>query len=356
MLNDLQERRRLATVLRELKQSHAKKITEDLLQANPAWVERYGEAARTRGVEDSACHIDFLASAIEAGSPEAFNEYARWTTRMLAARGIEPKLLAESLCAIVESLASELDHGAERVVRELIEAGVAQCTADVVSHADPREKLSDLQRTYLQASLAGERRAARQIALDAIDAGLSLEEFYTEIVQECMYTVGELWETNRISVADEHTATAITQSVMAEVYQRIPWSDATKGNVVLTGVEGELHQIGAHLVADALDLSGWNVRFLGSNLPHGDVLATVDEHEAGILGISVTVLFNAGRVFDLVEQVRDRFGEHVRIVIGGAAFRHRPTICAEIGADRCVFDLRDTLQEFDGFASNVEPA
>ncbi len=353
MLNELGERRRLAARLRKLKRSQAEKITEDLLRANPVWLERFGEAARERGVEDAEYHIEFLASAIETGSPEAFNEYVRWTARVLAARGIEPKLLAESLRAISEILAAKLDDEAGCVVRELVEAGAAEARADAVTDVDPREKLSDLQNTYLQAILAGERRAARQIALEAIDSGLSLEEFYVDVLQECMYTVGELWETNRISVADEHMATAITQSVMAEVYQRIPWSEEGKGNVVLAGVEGELHQIGPHLVADALDLRGWNVRFLGSNLPQRDVLMMVEEHEAGILGISATVLFNAGRVVDMVEEARDRFGEDLRIVVGGAAFRLRPTICAEIGADICVFDLRDALEQFDAFATST---
>ncbi|MFW5866524.1 MAG: cobalamin B12-binding domain-containing protein [Armatimonadota bacterium] len=350
MLKGLSERRRIAAELRRLKRSQAEKITEELRRRSPVCQEHPGEAARTRGIEDTADHIAFLASAVEAGSPEAFREYARWTTRMLASRGIQPHLIAESLRGIAEGLSGDLDAEAERTVREFVEAAAAECTVDAIDDSDPRERLTDLQSTYLQAILTGERRAARQIALDAIDSGLGLEELYADVFQECMHTVGELWETNRISVADEHMATAITQSVMAEVYQRVPWSEQTRGNVVLTGVQGEMHQIGPHLVADALDIRGWNVRFLGANVPHRDVLQAVEEHEADILGISTTVLFNTGFALDIIEQARDRFGEKLRIVVGGAAFRLSPDIVAEIGAAACALNLQEAVAAFDQLA------
>jgi len=354
MLQSLADRRRTAALLRQLKQRHAEKITEELLQKNPSWLERFGEVARTRGIEDTAYHIDFLASAVEAGSPEAFREYARWTTRMLAARGMEPRLLAESFLQIAESLSGDLDEEAAEAVQGLIEAGAAECTADAVDQIDPRERMNDLQSTYLQAILGGQRRAAREIALEAIDSGLGLEDLYGDVLQPCMYAVGELWETNRISVADEHMATAITQAVMAEVYQRVPWNEDPRGNVVLTGVQGELHQVGPHLVADMLDIRGWNVRFLGANVPHRDVLQAVAEHEAEVLGISATVLFNTEFAMDIIEQARDRFGDDLRIVVGGAAFRLRPELSFEMGADACGLNLQEAICCFEEVATDAQ--
>jgi len=37
-----------------------------------------------------------------------------------------------------------------------------------------------------------------------------------------MYEIGRHWERNRITVAEEHTATAITQYVLAQLYERLP--------------------------------------------------------------------------------------------------------------------------------------
>ncbi|MBD3292950.1 MAG: hypothetical protein GF393_08510, partial [Armatimonadia bacterium] len=236
MLLSQVERRQLAARLRELKREYAPRINEELLRKYPVWLERFGEAARTHGEQDTAYHIDFLASAIETGAPAAFEEYARWTTRMMASRNMEPVLLADSLRQIPISLAPELDARQQAVVEKLIAAATEQCVEENVSEVDPRDELGDLQSTFLQAILGGERRAALQIAVEALEEGMSIEDFYASVLQECMHTIGWLWETNRISVADEHLATAITQAVMAELYHRVPWHDETRGRVVLTGV------------------------------------------------------------------------------------------------------------------------
>jgi methylmalonyl-CoA mutase cobalamin-binding domain/chain len=351
MLQNLDERRRLAESLRAMKGERAAEITEDILQEEPVWLERFGEAARTRGTADIEYHLDFLASAIETDSPRAFEEYARWTTRMLAARSIEPELLAHSLLQIPESIGPELTDEEEGTVRDLIEAATAAVQATPVDLEDPREALDDLQSTYLQALLEGRRRAAQEIALDALDAGLGLEELYVDVLQECMHTVGRLWELNQISVADEHMATAITQSVMSEVYQRVPWQDETSGRAVISGVEGELHQLGAHLVADALDVRGWDVRFLGTNLPPRDVLRTVEEHEADVLGLSATILLHAGVVLDMIDEARNRFGDELGVVVGGAAFRMRPSLSEESGANAYAGDVREAVSTFNRLCS-----
>ncbi len=344
MLENFRERRDLAARLRDLAAEQAEVITEELLRKNPQWLEQFGEAARKSGIEDTAYHLQFLASAVEAGAPEAFAEYARWTTRVLASRDIAPEMLAESLLEIPESLAPELNEEQGRIVREVVERAAAECTAKAVVVSDPRERMNDLQSTYLQAILEGDRRAAQQIAIEALDAGLSLADLYRDVLQECMYAIGELWETNQISVADEHMATAITQTVMAEVYQRVPWSDESKGRVVLTGVQGEMHQIGAHLVADTLDINGWDVMFLGADVPHDDVLMFVEKHEAEVLGISATMLTNIGRVTAMIDHVRERFNDDLRVIVGGAAFGARPDLWQEIGADGYALDLADAVR------------
>ncbi len=65
-----------------------------------------------------------------------------------------------------------------------------------------------------------------------------------------------------------------------------------RGSMVVTGVAGELHQIGANLVADAMEAKGWMVRFLGTNLPHSSVLSAVEQSSADILCISTTIVAN----------------------------------------------------------------
>jgi MerR family transcriptional regulator, light-induced transcriptional regulator len=74
------------------------------------------------------------------------------------------------------------------------------------------------------------------------------------------------------------------------------------------------------MVADVLEANGWNVRFLGTNMPHAGVL------QADVVGISATMLFNLPKVRLLVNEVRGKFANRPsRILIGGGAFRSLPS-------------------------------
>jgi methanogenic corrinoid protein MtbC1 len=114
--------------------------------------------------------------------------------------------------------------------------------------------------------------------------------------------------------------------------------------MVVTGVSGELHQIGANLVADAMESNGWVVRFLGTNLPHSSVLATVEEASADVLCISTTITANLPLVAELVRTVRSKLGAgSPKIVLGGSAYRLASQFAKDLGAAGAFTDLRRAL-------------
>jgi len=144
-------------------------------------------------------------------------------------------------------------------------------------------ELGRVQPLYLQAILHGQRQVATGIAMETVRQGRSVPDVYADILQESMYEVGRLWETNRITVAQEHIATAITQYVIAQLYPLIQSAQPPRGRMVITGVEGEHHQVGPNMVADVLESAGWDVRFLGTDTPAAGVLQAVEMHRADVL-------------------------------------------------------------------------
>ena len=197
---------------------------------------------------------------------------------------------------------------------------------------------------YLAAVLDGDRQTAIDVALGAVRGGMQVTDLYVDVLQESLYEVGRLWESNRISVSAEHLATAITQVVIARLYEHLPRPAVSRGRLVLTGIEGELHQVGGHMVADALESDGWEVRFLGTDVAVPDVLEAISAHHPEVLGVSCTMLQNLSKVSFLVGTVKATFGEaSPRVVVGGGAFRAAPGKAKEIGADAWAADLRSAI-------------
>src|SRR6185503_16352030 len=165
-----------------------------------------------------------------------------------------------------------------------------------------------------QALLTGNRRAAAGAALEVLREGHAPQDVYVGLFQETLYEIGRLWELNRITVAEEHMATAVAQFVLGEIYPKLPVASPGRGLAIVTGVEGELHQIGGHMVSDILETRGWQVRFLGTNAPHATILQVIEQHGAALVGISATMLFNVPKVANLVSEIRTRLPGGVRIV------------------------------------------
>lgn len=339
----LRERIALAQVILGQRQEIAVSVTDAFFRHHPDRLIQFGEADRRRGIEDAGSHLDFLAGAIESGSIAAFEDYARWTSRLLSARGIAPEFLAENFQQLEQAIRPNLT-GLHSVVKQLITAGCAACapTDPELAAAQLHSALDEARRLFVSAILTGNRRAATQVAIEALREGHSIVDIYVEIFQESQYQIGRLWETNQITVGREHLATAVTQFVLAQIYPLIKIPDLIRGQVVITGVEGEMHQIGANLVADVLEADGWDVKFLGTNVPTTGVLDVIAEHDANVVGISATMLFSIPKVIELLNAIRTKFGpEGPKIILGGAAFRHAPNLAQELGADGFARDLRE---------------
>ena len=100
-------------------------VTGTFLARHPDWLDRYGERARLRGVEDARHHIDFVAAAIEIDDPASFADYARWCRGVLESRGIDVRFLVENLEDVGAELGGRLSADAAVPVETALRAGLA---------------------------------------------------------------------------------------------------------------------------------------------------------------------------------------------------------------------------------------
>ncbi len=345
----ISDRARLAQKLAKVKQNIAQAITDDFFVEHPEWAIRYGERGRQFCTADTCFHLEFLAGAIEAGSPQAFADYAQWTARMLSARGISAHALDENFAQLERHLSLALLPQERDSILTFFTEGRAACAKPEPPPGEPSQEqgLGLARQVFLTAILAGRRQAALNVVEEVLRSGFSHVDIYLNVFTDALHRVGELWEQNKISVAQEHIATAITQYAIAAIYPRLVPAAVHRGSMVVTGVSGELHQIGANLVADAMEANGWTVRFLGTNLPHSSILAAIQEITADVLCISTTIVANLVSVADLVGTVRGKLGERApKIVLGGAAYRVASQFAREVGAIEAVTDLRRALAMF----------
>ena len=71
----------------------------------------------------------------------------------------------------------------------------------------------DFSALYLENLLQGNRQNCSAIVKQYLSQNPSFLQLYEEVFKVALYEVGRLWETNQLSVASEHIATAITEGI-----------------------------------------------------------------------------------------------------------------------------------------------
>ena len=187
---------------------------------------------------------------------------------------------------------------------------------------------------YLAALLAGDRDAAVRAALDeGVSRGLPVPELYLGVIQPAQYRVGHLWQENRLTIAEEHVATAISQLVMALAYPALPRESSNGKNVLVACVDDELHDLGARMAADFFEMAGFGVRYLGANLPADGLVGMVREDPPDLVVLSVTMAFHLDTARETVLRLRDTAGDRLHVALGGQVFAWAADLPARLGAD-----------------------
>lgn len=206
-----------------------------------------------------------------------------------------------------------------------------------------RSALDDLRMRYIAAQLRGDRREALRIVLEeGFEQGLRPHELSDGIVREAQREIGHLWQKNLIGIADEHMATAISHLVLAQLYQRAEHAPRNGKRVIIACVEGELHELPARLVADSLDTAGFDVRFLGADVPTDDLIRMVERDPPDLLALSATMSFHGSALRDAIKRVRGVKPE-LPIAIGGAACEWSPGLANDVNADITAASANDLV-------------
>ena len=150
---------------------------------------------------------------------------------------------------------------------------------------------------------------------------MSLAALYQRVSAPAMHEVGRLWEEGAITTADEHLATGVTHRVLAalrppELIEQELAHRSGKPRALLAAVQGEQHALGLRMAADLLEDSGYEVAYLGADVPTAALLQAVHTLAPDLLGLSATIPASRQQLADAVEAVR---AEHPQlpVLIGG---------------------------------------
>ncbi|MEI7726796.1 MAG: cobalamin-dependent protein, partial [Bacteroidota bacterium] len=298
--------------------------------------------------KDVAWVLSFLGESIGAGQPELFVEFVSWLRNFLSSLHVPITDVAESFQLIKKRLGESITPVEYEVVSNLLDMGVKVLLApdERISLPAAGNNLSSFADRYLAHLLKGERNQAFEMVLKEVQGGMPVKEVYLQVFQPVQYEIGRLWQSNRITVAQEHLCTAATQLLMSRLYPFMFTGERNNRKMVATCVPGELHEMGARMVADFFEMEGWDTYYLGANMPIDGVVRYLVETKPLFLAISATMTFHISQVEEMIKKIRAEslIPANLKIMVGGYPFNIAVNLWKELGADGYAPGASEALQ------------
>ncbi len=331
-----------------LKREAVEAVTARFYTTFPSLLIQFGEQGRQATREDLGYHLEVFQPVIELGTLQPFVYYLRWLESILRSRNVPTSFLPLSLDWFAEFFSTRLPGEDAAIVAAALEAGKSELqaanghpTAYLRGMPEPWEACD----AFEEELLAGQHKKAWATYQKSLEASQDLIGTALHLVQPALYRIGQKWQENRISVSREHLASAIAQSILARGYSQAQPAPPRHGRVVLACVAGNNHALGLTMVADALELEGWEVFNLGANNPTESSVTMVRETGPKLVGLSVSLprQFSAAR--ETIHQLAAQGGAgRPRIMLGGVAINQFAPLASLLGADAAPTDAKETVK------------
>lgn len=166
-----------------------------------------------------------------------------------------------SISAAVEELHQSTING---IWPEAVPTGILQETKR--TNTPPVKYARRLYQLLINYDESGASELIREIL-----ANFDLRTITIEIFTPCLVEIGEAWNRGEIRITTEHFASAYIRGKLLALLQAYP----VKRNVpfiVIAGAPTEEHEIGALMMAVLLRSEGFQVEFLGTDIPLDDLV------------------------------------------------------------------------------------
>ncbi|MFA7287519.1 MAG: cobalamin-dependent protein [Melioribacteraceae bacterium] len=342
------QNREIAINLRDLKTSLPKIVLENHFEMVPQMKQKYNDRYIKLYLEDTAYHVSYLAESVSAGKPELFNEYLKWAKIFFANLSVSDEEIILNLELLRDALVYKLAPEMHSITSKFINEGISAYKSQPIipsSYIDDLNPLKISAENYLNYLIIGEKKAAYELILRNVNNGVSIRDIYLNIFQVTQKETGRLWQMSKISVAQEHFITAVTQLIMSQLYPILFTGKNNDKKIIVSCINGELHELAPRMVADLFELDGWNTYFYGANTPQESLIKEIITKKPDLLAISVTMTFNLMQVEELIGKVKNNPAtKDVKIFVGGYPFLLADGLWNDMGADGFAIDAVSAIE------------
>ena len=200
-------------------------------------------------------------------------------------------------------------------------------------------RLDELCQAWVDACLNFDEQAAEQVLAQSF-ALYAPEVVCTDLLQKGLSIIGTHWYVGETSVQQEHFASALAMRRLHTLSAAAP-APNRPGRILAACPAGEEHEFGLLLLAVLLQRRGWDVVYLGANVP-------IMRLESALHSTNPFLVVSIAQTLPSAASLR-RMGEFltargVRLAYGGGIFNAQPSIQNLIPGHYLGSELTEAIQ------------
>jgi methanogenic corrinoid protein MtbC1 len=202
---------------------------------------------------------------------------------------------------------------------------------------------------FMGMALSAEADAMVALVERLVNAGLTLETVYVDLLIPTARRLGEEWDQDRVSFTDVTIGLGRLQQVVRTLGWKRPPQEPEEeaGAALFVPCPGEQHTFGLMLVEDYFRRAGWRT-WLDASASTADAVETVRRGWFDVVGVSATADTEAEMMARTISRIRRAScNPQVFVLVGGRVFSETPELANDVGADAAALSGQDALRIAD---------
>jgi DNA-binding transcriptional MerR regulator len=202
---------------------------------------------------------------------------------------------------------------------------ITPVTAPAPSPRPVGESLIGFREAWITACLSYDEQVAEQVVTQAF-ALYTPETVVMDLLQKAVAEIGEGWYRGEVTVQQEHFASALAIRRLEALVMAAP-PPTRPGRILAACPPQEEHVFGLLLLTFLLRWRGWEVVYLGANVPTQRLETTVTATHPQLVILGAQRLHSAATLLEVANLLQQ---EDVPLAYGGLIFNLLPDLCGRI--------------------------
>ncbi len=179
------------------------------------------------------------------------------------------------------------------------------------------------------------------------------ETIISEIFNPILITIGERWQLGQITIAEEHlVSNFIRQRLLALSQLFAPFAHGPR--LICACAPHEQHELGLLMFAVLMEQRGWEVIYLGQDLPADGLSKIVAQVTPVVLCVTFSMAEHLPGIFDIAQELKDFDSQQMVFAYTGRAFTQNPELRSKLPGTFLGHSFQEAVQKLDELGEQLD--